>query len=115
MGGEQENPGEAGKIPEKEKLEKLVYHARAVSQHIQDGDYISAAFVMDNFPEGYNKSDFFRFDDTSEGVYGVLYSGLKVRADKKEVKKPVIREKGTSYSNPWPDRSGWLRIFGGEK
>ena len=29
-------------------------------------------------PEGYSKSDFFRFDVTSDGVYGVLYSGLKV-------------------------------------
>jgi len=29
-------------------------------------------------PEGYTKSDFFRFDETSDGVYGVLYSGDKV-------------------------------------
>jgi len=29
-------------------------------------------------PKGYSKTDFFRFDETSEGVYGVLYSGLKV-------------------------------------
>ena len=29
-------------------------------------------------PEGYDKKDFFRFDEVSDGVYGVLYSGLKV-------------------------------------
>ena len=28
--------------------------------------------------KGYSKKDFFRFDEVSDGVYGVLYSGLKV-------------------------------------
>jgi hypothetical protein len=62
MAGEQKNPGEPGepeKINDEVQLEKLVYHAQAVSKHIRDGDYIAAAFVIDTFPQGYNKSAFY--------------------------------------------------------
>ena len=59
MSGEEENPGDAGQIKDEAQLEKLVYHAQAVSKHIRDGDYIAAAFVMDNFPDSYNKSAFY--------------------------------------------------------
>ena len=59
MSGGEENPGDAGKIKDEAQLEKLIYHAQAVSKHIREGDYVSAAFVMDNFPNGYNKSAFY--------------------------------------------------------
>ncbi len=55
----QGEPGEAGKIKDEAQLEKLIYHAQAVSKHIREGDYVSAAFVMDNFPGDYNKSAFY--------------------------------------------------------
>lgn len=39
---------------------------------------IPPIYYNGKIPEGYSKRDFFRFDETSEGIYGVLYSGLKV-------------------------------------
>jgi len=47
--------GMEGMTPEMQKLERILYQARAVSKHVKEGDYMSAAFMIDNFPEGYNK------------------------------------------------------------